>query len=100
LNTPMVPGPHTSWVMSTSAWTHTLSPASTRDLPDARAKIFSVNVIQSEVGTYPMKDRGATTGFGVFDAVTIWCAVALKHYAESKFLPASVNEINELMGMA
>src|SRR2546430_3576728 len=45
LNTPIVPGPQTSWVISTSAWTHTLSPASTRDLPAARARIFSVSVI-------------------------------------------------------
>ena len=49
LNTPMVPGPQTSWVMSTSAFTQTLSPACTDFLPDARARIFSVNVISSEL---------------------------------------------------
>src|SRR3954447_10140230 len=45
LNTPIVPGPQTSWVISTSALTQMLSPACTRALPAARAKIFSVNVI-------------------------------------------------------
>src|SRR3954467_14020550 len=60
LNTPMVPGPQTSWVISTSALTHTLSPAATRVFPDARAKIFSVNVIRSEARTYLMEHRGAT----------------------------------------
>src|SRR5881396_3227414 len=67
LNTPMVPGPQTSWVISTSALTHTLSPASTRALPDARAKIFSVNVIRSEPQPYLRWGRGATRrriGFG------------------------------------
>src|ERR1017187_3831734 len=44
-NTPMVPGPQTSCVIRTSACTQTLSPASTRALPDARASIVSVNVI-------------------------------------------------------
>src|ERR1035438_7578237 len=44
-NTPMVPGPQTSCVIRTSAWTQTLSPASTRALPDARASIVSVKVI-------------------------------------------------------
>src|SRR5437868_6418304 len=48
LNTPMVPGPHTSCVMSTSAFTQMLSPACTEDLPAARARIFSVNVINSK----------------------------------------------------
>src|SRR3954452_5744620 len=45
LKTPIVPGPQTSWVISTSALTQTLSPACTRGLPAARAKTFSVNVI-------------------------------------------------------
>src|SRR5436190_15990560 len=45
LNTPIVPGPQTSCVISTSAFTQTLSPASTRGLPAARASIFSVSVI-------------------------------------------------------
>src|ERR1035441_2387421 len=36
-NTPMVPGPQTSCVIRTSAWTQTLSPASTRALPAAPA---------------------------------------------------------------
>src|SRR2546425_7117907 len=45
LKTPMVPGPQTSWVISTSVWTQTLSPACARDLPAARARIFSVSVI-------------------------------------------------------
>src|ERR1051325_7408606 len=48
LNTPMVPGPQTSCVMSTSAFTQILSPACTEDLPAARARIFSVNVIRCE----------------------------------------------------
>src|ERR1043166_3540407 len=46
LNTPMVPGPQTSCVMSTSAFTQILSPAGTEALPAARARIFSVNVIR------------------------------------------------------
>src|SRR5437762_14380407 len=45
LKTPMVPGPQTSWVINTSAWTQTLSPDWTRALPAARARIFSVKVI-------------------------------------------------------
>src|SRR5258708_4717275 len=45
LNTPMVPGPHTSWVISTSTFTHTLSPGWTDFLPEARAMSFSVSVI-------------------------------------------------------
>src|ERR1700722_12483134 len=45
LNTPMVPGPHTSWVMRTSTFTQTLSPGCTDFLPDARAMIFSVSGI-------------------------------------------------------
>src|SRR5258706_15161726 len=45
LKTPIVPGPHTSCVISTSAFTQTLSPASTRGFPAARASIFSVSVI-------------------------------------------------------
>src|SRR5690242_3149966 len=45
LNTPMVPGPQTSWVMRTSALTQMLSPAWTFALPAARARIFSVSVM-------------------------------------------------------
>src|SRR5581483_11404332 len=45
LNTPMVPGPQTSWVMRTSTFTHTLSPGRTSALPLARASSFSVKVI-------------------------------------------------------
>ena len=45
LKTPMVPGPHTSWVMSTSTLTQTFSPGSTASRPAARARIFSVSVI-------------------------------------------------------
>ena len=45
LNTPMVPGPQTSCVMSTSTLTQTLSPGSTGSRPAARARIFSVSVI-------------------------------------------------------
>src|SRR5665213_854611 len=48
LNTPMVPGPQTSCVMSTSAFTQILSPAWTEALPAARARIFSVNVIRNK----------------------------------------------------
>src|SRR5664279_2749125 len=49
LNTPMVPGPQTSCVMSTSAFTQMLSPAWTLALPAARARIFSVNVIRTKI---------------------------------------------------
>src|SRR6185295_8412195 len=45
LKMPIVPGPQTSWVISTSALTHTLSPGRTSALPEARARIFSVMVI-------------------------------------------------------
>src|SRR5207249_4285840 len=48
LNTPIVPGPHTSWVMRMSTFTHTLSPAWTCALPLARARTFSVRVIRAE----------------------------------------------------
>src|SRR5438093_13560525 len=46
LKTPIVPGPQTSWVMRTSTLTQTLSPGRTAFLPDARAMIFSVSVMQ------------------------------------------------------
>src|SRR6266568_3842228 len=46
LKTPIVPGPHTSCVIRISAFTQMLSPACARALPDARARIFSVNVIR------------------------------------------------------
>src|SRR2546428_204963 len=45
LKTPIVPGPQTSWVISTSTLTHTFSPAVTCTLPLARANSFSVKVI-------------------------------------------------------
>src|SRR5215217_4832814 len=45
LNTPMVPGPQTSWVIRTSTFTHTLSFGLTWSRPAARARIFSVRVI-------------------------------------------------------
>src|SRR5215510_665689 len=45
LNTPKVPGPHTSCVMSTSTLAQTFSPGATLLLPLARARIFSVIVI-------------------------------------------------------
>src|SRR5262245_59476003 len=45
LNTPMVRGPQTSWVMRMSTLTQTLSPGSTCALPPARASSFSVKVI-------------------------------------------------------
>src|ERR1043166_6668557 len=44
LNTPIVPGPHTSWVMRLSTLTQTLSPGCTDFLREARAMIFSVSV--------------------------------------------------------
>src|SRR5437899_2492308 len=44
LKTPMVPGPHTSWVMSTSVLTQMLSAGATAARPAWRAKTFSVNV--------------------------------------------------------
>src|SRR6266567_8113062 len=46
LKTPIVPGPQTSCVISTSAFTQMLSPACTRFWPAARARIFSVKVIK------------------------------------------------------
>src|SRR5438876_12247250 len=58
--TPMVPGPHTSWVMSTSVFTQTLSPAWTRCLPAARARIFSVNVIRKNGSTRTFAFRPGT----------------------------------------
>src|SRR5262245_48163883 len=48
LKTPIVPGPHTSCVIRTSALTQTFSPAETFALPAALAKIFSVNVINRD----------------------------------------------------
>src|SRR5215211_5435233 len=45
LNTPIVPGPHTSCVIRTSTFTHTLSFGFTWSRPAARARIFSVRVI-------------------------------------------------------
>src|SRR5687768_16306033 len=58
LKTPMVPGPHTSWVIRMSALTHTLSPASTRAFPEARARIFSVKVM---VGNHYFSQRATAT---------------------------------------
>src|SRR3989442_7135106 len=62
LNTPIVPGPQTSWVISTSAFTQTLSPAWTWDLPEARARIFSLKVIERIV--YWRPTLGARHGSG------------------------------------
>src|SRR3954470_17184246 len=45
LNTPIVPGPQTSWVIRTSTFTQTLLPGLTVGRPAARARIFSVMVI-------------------------------------------------------
>src|SRR5688572_1223485 len=53
LNTPIVPGPHTSCVIRTSACTQTFSPAPTVAFPAARAKIFSVNVIKETGNVSP-----------------------------------------------
>src|SRR3954468_8626175 len=58
LNTPMVPGPHTSWVISTSTFTQTLSPAATCALPLARARIFSVSVIIRTGTIHALKEGG------------------------------------------
>src|SRR6266568_9658103 len=60
LKTPIVPGPHTSCVIRRSAFTQMFSPACVRALPAARARIFSVNVI--EVGRLPQPRRGCNTG--------------------------------------
>jgi hypothetical protein len=49
LNTPIVPGPQTSWVISTSAFTQMLSPASTRALPEARARIFYSSMVEPQI---------------------------------------------------
>src|SRR5688572_25619732 len=57
LKTPIVPGPQTSWVIRISAFTQTLSPASTLALPAARAKIFSVKVIETVRVTEPAAYR-------------------------------------------
>src|SRR5438034_2948700 len=58
LKTPIVPGPQTSWVMRTSALTQMLSPACTRLLPAARARIFSVKVM---VGNHYLSLQPAAT---------------------------------------
>src|SRR6266542_2878731 len=58
LKTPMVPGPQTSWVIRTSAFTHRLSPACTRALPASRARIVSVKVM---VGYFYLNIRTAAT---------------------------------------
>ena len=42
---PIVPGPQTSWVMSTSTSHQTFSPGVTRSRPAWAAKIFSVIVM-------------------------------------------------------
>src|SRR5438445_5907771 len=42
---PMVPGPHTSWVIRISTFTQILSPADARGRPAWRARIFSVIVM-------------------------------------------------------
>src|SRR5687768_4825568 len=60
LNTPIVPGPQTSWVIRISAFTQILSPAWTWDLPEARARIFSLNVIEQKV--YLRPSGGASDG--------------------------------------
>src|ERR1700693_1210972 len=51
LKMPIVPGPQTSWVMRTSTFTQTLSPGWTCALPLARARTFSVRVINLRAGT-------------------------------------------------
>src|SRR3954451_20172428 len=42
---PIVPGPHTSWVIRTSTFTQTFSSGATRILPECLARIFSVIVM-------------------------------------------------------
>src|SRR5688572_31772704 len=71
LKTPIVPGPQTSCVMSTSAFTQILSPACTEALPAARARIFSVNVIRAA----KLNDGGREGNRGV--AVKLLHAVGL-----------------------
>src|SRR5476651_1081637 len=51
LNTPIVPGPQTSWVRRTSVFTQTFSPGATWALPLARASSFSVNVIEGHLSS-------------------------------------------------
>src|SRR5262245_41950800 len=53
-NTPMVPGPQTSWVMSTSPPIQTLSPGGTEAVPAWRASVFSVRVIEAMERTPPV----------------------------------------------
>ena len=74
LNIPMVPGPQISWVMSTSALTHTLSPACTEALPAARATDLAVCVGPPDVivmasftvliGSLPAARLGDSTAHG------------------------------------
>ena len=61
LKMPMVPGPQTSCVMSTSTSTQTFSPGTTLDLPAARARIFSVIVMGEGISVFPVwiqRERG------------------------------------------
>src|SRR5205823_3168461 len=67
LKTPMVPGPHTSWVMRMSAFAQTFSPACTHALPAARARIFSVSVIMARG---KLADCRADINCGVFDMMS------------------------------
>src|SRR5207245_2043458 len=57
-NTPNVPGPQTSWVMSTPTSTHTFSPGATASLPEWRARIFSVIVIGDGIGCHSSASPG------------------------------------------
>jgi hypothetical protein len=67
LKMPMVPGPQTSCVMSTSMSTHTFSPGSSAARSDALARIFSVIVIAvftwrgatARIRTYVNRTRSA-----------------------------------------
>src|SRR5712692_7572514 len=58
LKTPMVPGPHTSWVMRISVSTQMLSPGTTLSLPACRARILSVMVIAGITKASVRKERG------------------------------------------
>src|SRR5690242_20700606 len=67
LNTPMVPGPQTSWVIRTSTFTQTLSAGATDGRPAARARIFSVMVIAAIWQFFLIPDGGIPSFYGSLD---------------------------------
>src|SRR5207302_10017249 len=55
---PMVPGPHTSWVIRISTFTQILSPADARGRPAWRARIFSV-IVMHKGSSFQPENRNA-----------------------------------------